>query len=363
MTFSEKILNILKAKINSTNAPLAQTIYFNNGKMYKVYPSDQEGWYDAKYLVSDGVTYDLENIHDIQKIPTPNFAEFDPMMDGYGITGSLDYVIRMKAGAFYNRNEKELCSACLWKSTQLMLANKSVGWQKKDFDRLINWHLQLGMYDEAEKAKKYLSRYGQYTENVFDSTAKSIRDSVFDNMKKYNLDLVAYHDYGSGCCSECAKMRGRVYSISGKSKKFPPLPQYAKINGNFHPGCRCSMSPFFEGEEIFYKGKKVNARKISNRQWIDDRDDTEKNLYQKYLETIQKRDKEAKQAEEYSRKKGHDRQEYDSIVKLLPELSPKSFTGYRRMKTQRTKNFMKLVEAAKQVGIIIDLNEKAPDTN
>ena len=112
--------------------------------MYKVYPSDQESWYDARYLVSDGATYDLENVHDIQKIPTPKFAKFDSMMDGYGITGSLDYVIRMKAGAFYNRNEKELCSACLWKSTQLMLANTAVRWKKKDFERLINCHLELG---------------------------------------------------------------------------------------------------------------------------------------------------------------------------------------------------------------------------
>ena len=354
MTLSGKILNMLKARTDSSEVPLAQTIYFNNGKMYKVYPSDQENWYDARYLVSDGATYDLENVHDIQKIPVPKFAKFNPMMDGYGITGSLDYVIRMKAGVFYNRNEKELCSACLWKSTQLMLANTAAGWQKKDFERLINWHLELGMYDEAEKAKKYLSRYGQYTENVFDSTAKSIRDSVFENMKKFKMDLVAYHDYGTGCCTECAKMCGRVYSVNGKNKKFPKLPEYAKMNGNFHPGCRCVMTTFFhENDEIYYKGKKVNARKASNRPWIDDRDNHEKELYQRYLETIEKRDKESQQAEEYSRKKGHDKQEYDLIIELLPELAPKSLTGYRRMKTQRTKNFMKLAKAAKEKGITI----------
>ena len=357
MSFMQKIINAFKIKDDSEEKSDAQTIYFKNGKMYKVHPADKESWYDARYLVSDGITYDLEKVHDIQKIPVPSFAEFDSMMDGYGITGSLDYVIRMKAGAFYNRNEKELCSACLWKSAQLMLANKAVCWQKKDFDRLINWHLELGMYDEAEKAKKYLSRYGQYTENIFDSTAKSIRDSVFENMKKFKMDLVAYHDYGAGCCAECAKMRGRVYSVSGKNKKFPKLPQYAKDNGNFHPGCRCSMSPFFEEErEIFYKGKKVNAREVSNRKWIDDRDIKEKDLYQKYLETIEKHERESKQAEEYSRKKGRDKREYDSIINLLPELAPKSFTGYRRMKTQRTKNFMKLVDAAQKTGIDITLD-------
>ena len=352
MTLSGKILKMLKARTDSSETPLAQTIYFNNGKMYKVYPSDQESWYNARYLVSDGATYDLENVHDIQKIPTPKFAKFDSMRDGYGITGSLDYVIRMKAGAFYNRNEKELCSACLWKSTQLMLANTAVGWQKKDFERLINWHLELGMYDEAEKAKKYLSRYGQYTENVFDSTAKSIRDSVFKNMKKFKMDLVAYHDYGSGCCAECAKMRGRVYSVSGKNKKYPKLPEYARINGNFHPGCRCTMTTFFNDDEIFYKGDKVNARKASNRPWIDDRDKREIKLYEEYLKSI-----------EEGERKEHDRDEYYKIVKELPDIAPKSFGAYRRMKNTKTANFMKLVDAAKQAGIVIDLNEKAPDTN
>lgn len=357
MSFMQKILEKFKIENDTPKEPDAQTIYFKNGKMYKVYPTDKESWYDARYLVSDGITYDLENVRDIQKIPVPSFAEFDPMMEGYGITGSLDYVIRMKAGAFYNRKEKELCSACLWKSTQLMLANKAVGWQKKDFDRLINWHLELGMYDEAEKAKKYLSRYGQYTENTFDICAKSIRDSTFKILKSSNTDLVAYHDYGTGCCAECAQMRGRVYSVSGKNKKFPKLPEYARVNGNFHPGCRCSMSAFFyEDDKIYYKGKKVNARKTSNRPWIDDRDDHEKELYQRYLETIEKQGIEAQHLEEYSRKKGLDKQEYDSIVELLPELAPKSLTGYRRMKTQRTANFMKLVDAAKEQGITIDLD-------
>lgn len=322
-----------------------QTIYFKNGKLYKVYPTDEENWYDARYLVSDGKLYDLENIQDIQKIPPPDFSVHNIITKEYGITGSLDYVMRMKAGAFYNRNEKTLCSACLWKATQLMLVNKTIGWQKKDFDRLINWHLELGMYGEAEKAKKYLSNYNEYTENPSDRTAKSARDNAFKYLIEYNTDLVAFEDYGGGCCAECAKMRGRVYSISGKTKKYPLLPQYAKINGNFHPGCRCHMSPYWKREKILYKGKHVNAKKVSKRPWIDDRDKKEIELYEDYLKFIID-----------SEKKERDREEYYRIVKDIPEVAPKSFGAYRRMKNAKTKNFMKIVNTAKENGITIVLD-------
>ena len=36
MILSKKILNMLKTNTDSSITPHAQTIYFNNGKMYKV---------------------------------------------------------------------------------------------------------------------------------------------------------------------------------------------------------------------------------------------------------------------------------------------------------------------------------------
>ena len=51
------LFNKIKSVFNSSSIdiPDAQTIYFKNGEMYKVYPTDKESWYDARYLVSDGV--------------------------------------------------------------------------------------------------------------------------------------------------------------------------------------------------------------------------------------------------------------------------------------------------------------------
>lgn len=338
-------------KINDKVEPDGQTIYFKNGQMYKVYPSDKESWYDARFLISDGIKYDLEDIEDLKKIPVPNFSHYTDYMTGYGVTGSLDYVLRMKAGSFYNREEKELCSACLWKSTELMLANTSISWTKKDYQRLVIWHYELGLIEEAEKAQQYLNTFDVYTQNSFDLIANSIKDSVFSNSKKYHSDLVVFDDHGSGCCSECAKYTGRVYSISGKNKNYPALPEYAKLHGNFHPGCRCSMSLYFEGNKIYYKGKEVNAKKASNRPWIDDRTDHQKKSYDEYLKNNLENQKKEKLREINKR-------EYALILEKLPEIAPKSYSGYVRMKNSKSKNFINLSEAAAKQGICI---QNSPD--
>ncbi len=140
------------------------TAFFMNGKLYRVSPPNSESYYDAKYIVSDNKLYDLENIEDITRIPIPEFKQMGH--DNYGVTGLLDYVLRMKAGAFYNRKEKELCSACLWKATEMMFCDSLCSWSKRDYIRLIYWHMDLGMDDEAERAKKYLESKGMiFTEH------------------------------------------------------------------------------------------------------------------------------------------------------------------------------------------------------
>ena len=75
MSLFSKIKNVFNS--SSIDIPDAQTIYFKNGEMYKVYPTDKESWYDARYLVSDGVKYDLENLDDLRCIPIPAFTNID----------------------------------------------------------------------------------------------------------------------------------------------------------------------------------------------------------------------------------------------------------------------------------------------
>ena len=166
MGFICKIFDVFNAKNKSDIDKIIGdeiTIFFTNGKLYKVSPPNTEDYYDARFLVSDNKLYDLEKIDDIKKI---NIPAFQPLKDdNYGVTGLLDYVLRAKSRAFYNRREKELCSACLWKATEIMFANHLCVWSKKDYIRLINYHLWLGMEDEAQRAQKYLESKGMIFTN------------------------------------------------------------------------------------------------------------------------------------------------------------------------------------------------------
>ena len=86
MSLFSKIKNVFNS--SSIDIPDAQTIYFKNGEMYKVYPTDKESWYDARYLVSDGVKYDLENLDDLRCIPIPAFTNID-IMHGIVLTSEM----------------------------------------------------------------------------------------------------------------------------------------------------------------------------------------------------------------------------------------------------------------------------------
>lgn len=148
------LFNKIKSVFNSSSddVPDAQTIYFKNGEMYKVYPTDKESWYDARYLVSDGVKYDLESSKDLNRIPIPTFTNID-IMHGYGITGSLEYVLRMKAGNLRRKGLLEESNSIL-ERIHLFMGAADNGYQEKDF--LIYSHLLLkeGHFEESANIKQ-----------------------------------------------------------------------------------------------------------------------------------------------------------------------------------------------------------------
>ena len=196
MTFMRKIMDALKMENtremeNTADGfiPDTQTAYFANGKLYKLYPPDLDNWYDVRYLVSDNKVYDLEKVEDIGKIPIPEFKRLEE--DNYGVTGLLDYVLRMKSRYFYQRKEKELCSACLWKATEMMFANPLCKWSKKDYDRILKYHFLLGMDEQAEQAKKYLESGGMIFTDYELQEMKPIpknRNLPKRNVKKEKID-------------------------------------------------------------------------------------------------------------------------------------------------------------------------------
>lgn len=89
-------------------------------------------------------------------------------------------------------------------------------------------------------------------------------------------------------------------------------------------------------------GHDVDAIQASQRPYIDDRSTAEKEAYLNYLKQ-----------KENERQKEIDELEYYTILAKLPDIAPKSFGGYRRMKNQQTKNYLKIEKVAKENGIKI----------
>ena len=283
------LFNKIKSVFNSSSddVPDAQTIYFKNGEMYKVYPTDKESWYDARYLVSDGVKYDLESSKDLNRIPIPTFTNID-IMHGYGITGSLEYVLRMKAGNLRRKGLLEESDSIL-ERIHLFMGAADNGYQEKDF--LIYSHLLLkeGHFEESAKYKAIVQSYLKtlrvcHNSFSFYNRAKDVMDKLLSDCRKYNTDYISMSAH-LACCEECNKLQGRVYSISGKSKIFPKLPDVIRETGKVHNGCAHSFSVFFytgKNDTIFDKnGNDVNAIKSSQRPFKDDRTAEEKKNYLK----------------------------------------------------------------------------------
>ena len=71
-------------------------------------------------------------------------------------------------------------------------------------------------------------------------------NQTIKNAKMLETDLVemSIHD---NACPICEDYQGRVFSISGKDKRFPILPNTIFKNGCLHEGCRHSFFPFIYG--------------------------------------------------------------------------------------------------------------------
>lgn len=180
-----------------------------------------------------------------------------------------------------------------------------------------------------------------------------------------DTDLLIMSVLGS-TCPDCAKYQGRVYSLSGNSKLFPPLPQTIKKNGIVHKGCRHSFFPYIHNVTATHMDYILKVHPLqnpkfgrnivvfSNRPFVDDRTDECKYLAKKNIERHQIAKENKKRYEtiiaQGEAEKKRDYQDYDWLKIHFPDKCPSSPTGYRRMKTQNTKRYQILKQLASELG-------------
>lgn len=320
-------------------------VYFENGRVVKLTPEPKCSYYEARdiinsatCIVSDGMKYNLEDRNSIYSIEIPKYSYFtdNRHAEDLGVTGYLEYVLRMHAGGLWSNGNFPLSMACLEKATQLM-AHSTLGWQRKDFYRIVNDYIRLSKFKKAKEWKDWIDAN---TENPDDYAVNAFHSTVA-SCEFLNTDFVEVGDL-SACCEVCAKYRKRIYSLSGKNWKFPKFPN------DFHFQCGLNISPYVDGvsEPSF---RCFNPVIYSRRPFHDDRTAEERENYKESMKLIEKSNR---------LNNGPDLNHiiYYWFKPKFPDDLPKSLSGFSRMRNANTENYQKLIAKIINAGYKIPMS-------
>ncbi len=310
--------------------------------------------------------YNLKTIKGINSIPSNASVHKGGGVPSY--TGDIDYYLQQKSGEYEKLGKIELAIACLKKSNEIRFYCRN-GYRRDDYYSLVRLLVRVGRVDEARKEKAKIDSFFDVRDWDSDSLyceRDTMIKTVLDSAKSSQTDLVILDVHGMSC-SECAKYQGRVFSLTGKSRIFPRIPDAFWKYGAIHPRCGHNFYPYIHGvtnpdlESTLSVQKIANERythdiiAYSNRPFVDDRPPEDIHAafeHQKKVKSERERQRLLwEQAIEIEIQRGIDERNYVWLQNNLPEICPKSLSGYRRMRNQNTKNFIKLKAAAKEKGI------------
>lgn len=342
------------------------TAFFKNGILYDISPrnydvslyEDIQIAHDARYIVSDSVKYDLCSAEDIRSLKIP---QYDKLHRIPSHTGDLAYILKMRVPSVHH---PELAVPLAYKVVNLMTAS-SLGWGKKDYFRIVAhlWEIGATEYgdDLYNKIKELFPIMFSADSMRLEDKETFKRELAYAKQLKTNYLEILHSGY---ICGNCAPFHNRVYCIRGKDKRFPKLPDFIMNDCGLHCNPSYSAYNYYKGctiskYTIHMDGKttsiEVDAIQHSNRPFVDDRTEIEK---QKYIDWGEEQQRRELSDEEYFSKetwtsKYKDRLEYQKIKELVGDGSPKSYNGWRRMKAGNSPNYQKIVQLALEHGIHI----------
>lgn len=277
---------------------------------------------DAKY-------YKLDTLDQIESIPVPN-KKFDHTCD---FKNSIEYVLQRKATEYKRQGNLDLAIACLRKSNEIM-PYSPMSYAEKDYMRLINYLREAKRFDEAKiESEKISKRFKN----------QNISKDIYKRETKTASDL-SLHTFevprGYCVCGECAKYHDRIYSDK-KDTRFPSIDLFRDYINNKKCLCHLVSFAFDYGitHPVYIKMSGNKLIEYCNRPFTDDRSTDEILEYEKHMEQILSDEK--------------DRNDYNWILEHLPEIAPKSFVGYRKMKNIQSKRYLEILSLAKSNGYII----------
>ncbi|MBQ7038398.1 MAG: hypothetical protein IJN61_04755 [Clostridia bacterium] len=276
--------------------------------------------------------YDFQTLEGINSIKIPNYK---PLQGMSSPVNNVEYILQRKATEHKKNGKMDLAIACLKKANEIF-PYSNFAWSEKDYMRLVEYLKQDRQFDEARKEEQKIKEMFQKTRVVYEG--KNIETNIVGLSEKDVIDvfggLVESFDLEC-CCEECAKYAKRIFSIDGKDKRFPRLPDCIKYYSDKHKYCRVPLNAFLFGvnePKWEYSGNIINW---SNREYKDERSKEQKESFKKRV----------KEKEEVAK----DKEFYDLMFEKYPEVTPKSFGGFRRMKASNSENYKKLLKQAEEL--------------
>lgn len=152
-------------------------------------------------------------------------------------------------------------------------------------------------------------------------------------------------------CPVCLPLQGRVYSISGTSKEYPPLGRaYTGQYANIHPNCRHVLNPYipeFKTPEELEADKKKSQMSFDTDQWPDP-------ARKKAEASLRAYNKD----QAFKAKRWKQKQEYKALKAAFPEEAPGSFAGYLQSAKHKGPKWQQLQKAKIVKGQLIEAQGK-----
>lgn len=297
----------------------AITLYFDDGFLEDVTPAGSESKvYNARFYVINGKKYDLCNVNDIKKIPIPKWKTYGHLSPG--VTKHIEYILRKNASDLEDIS-LELALAGYRKCNDMMIACPVMNYPESEYIYSVKCLIKMGRFEEAVQE---LNELKQRAHKVFYFREANLEYSLKD-ARELGTDLVeaSYCEWGS---AKEYMYQCRVYSISGKDRRFPKLPKDIAYT-------RISLSPYIERYSTPVFCSKEELVEYSNRPFKDGRSEEAKAQYQKYVD-------ENNAILEAQR----NFLEYYKILHYSPEYAPKNEWVYARIKRGNKEQYLKIKE-------------------
>lgn len=182
----------------------------------------------------------MDTLKGINAIPVPA-KDYDT---GDWTKDRIYYVLQRKATEHKKNGHLDLAIACLRKSNALSDYEKRPPLLEKDYLRLVKYLKANGQNDLAEREEQRIyTRHPEFKDKRI-SNLSGIKEAIRKNKEwKNDCVLVSTNNH----CPICKMYNQKVFSISGKTEKYPKLPNEITKSGGFCPNCYLELLSYFDG--------------------------------------------------------------------------------------------------------------------